>query len=315
MRLQDKVAIVTGSTQGIGEAIALRYAEEGRQSRRRGIEGYRPRGSRCSENAGRGRDRRRIRGRPAPGSAEIKALVDAVLKKFGTIDILVNNAGIDAHRSHRGDHRGRVGCPDGPESQGSVLHDPSCPAGVQTAREKARSSIVSSIWGIGAGPNCPAYCAAKRSAVNLTRAPAVEIGRENINVNLACARQYRHAAQCTPSGAGYGRLYRPHARSRRQAATSFSRRNSPAPPLTLASSIPDAVHGVTIAVDAGSGASVTPITVERHLAATVGKVTLSSESPATAGDGSRGAITLIASFRSLRRAAAAPSGSRRPAPQ
>ena len=52
-------------------------------------------------------------------------------------------------------------------------------------RRKGRGKVinVTSIWGIGAGPNCPAYCASKGGLENLTRALAVEIGKYNINVN------------------------------------------------------------------------------------------------------------------------------------
>ncbi|HHZ75878.1 MAG TPA: SDR family oxidoreductase, partial [Rhodospirillales bacterium] len=42
---------------------------------------------------------------------------------------------------------------------------------------------ISSIAGTGAFPNCPGYCASKGGVVNLTRALAAELGKENINVN------------------------------------------------------------------------------------------------------------------------------------
>jgi len=52
-------------------------------------------------------------------------------------------------------------------------------------RERGGGKVIniSSIAGIGAFPNCPAYCASKGGVVNLTRALAVELGKEKININ------------------------------------------------------------------------------------------------------------------------------------
>lgn len=95
MKLKDKVAIVTGSSRGIGRAIALRLAKEGckvvinyhedsngAEETQRAIS----KGSIIIQS-----DVRKV--------AECKKLIDKTIKKFGKIDILVNNAGL----SHRKD--------------------------------------------------------------------------------------------------------------------------------------------------------------------------------------------------------------------
>ena len=92
-RLAGKVAIVTGSSRGIGKAIAERFAAEG---------------AKVTVNwAGRERDAKAVvdginsRGGEAlsigadvSSSAEVKKLVRATMDRFGRIDILVNNAGV-----------------------------------------------------------------------------------------------------------------------------------------------------------------------------------------------------------------------------
>src|SRR5689334_13941957 len=94
MRLEGKNALVTGSDQGIGQAIALRLAEEGA--------GVAINFRKNADGAEETRARIAAMGRPAVSIQadvgvveEARGLVDKAVAALGSIDILVNNAGIE----------------------------------------------------------------------------------------------------------------------------------------------------------------------------------------------------------------------------
>lgn len=88
MRLQDKVVIVTGSTQGVGEGIARRFVAEGASVLLHGLE--RDLGERVLADLGPSRTALHVNDLTKPESAP--ELIDACLARFGRLDALVNNA-------------------------------------------------------------------------------------------------------------------------------------------------------------------------------------------------------------------------------
>jgi 3-oxoacyl-[acyl-carrier protein] reductase len=92
-KLAGKVALVTGSSKGIGAAIALRLAEEGALV---AVNYYSSKESAdivVTEIIKKGGEALAIQGNLSEPK-EIKSVIDATKDAFGTIDILVNNAGI-----------------------------------------------------------------------------------------------------------------------------------------------------------------------------------------------------------------------------
>ncbi|MDB5796931.1 MAG: dehydrogenase [Paucimonas sp.] len=89
MRHQHKTAIVTGSAQGIGLACATRLVQEGAQVMLTDVDATK--GSQAAAALGPGAS---FQAADVSIRADVDALVEAAMQRFGRIDILVNNAGI-----------------------------------------------------------------------------------------------------------------------------------------------------------------------------------------------------------------------------
>ncbi len=92
MKLQGKVALITGGAQGIGKAIALLFAREGAAVVTADINLEKARET-CREIESLGRGALAVGGNVSDGK-EAEAMVQETMKNFGRLDILVNNAGI-----------------------------------------------------------------------------------------------------------------------------------------------------------------------------------------------------------------------------
>ena len=88
MRLKDKVAIVTGATQGIGLACAQRLVQEGARVM---LVDIRQEGEQAGKALG---DAARFFAADVSQKADVDAMIAATIAAFGRIDILVNNAGV-----------------------------------------------------------------------------------------------------------------------------------------------------------------------------------------------------------------------------
>jgi len=179
MRLKDKVAIVTGAGRGIGEAIALLFAEEGANVVVNDVNEADAK-STAEEIKGRGRQAKAVIG-SVTVQGVVQRMVDTAVQEFGTLDILVNNAGIirDA-RLHKmtEEQWDRV---IEVNLKGAFLCT-QCAARVM--REKRYGKIInlsSAMW--KGNPGQLNYSAAKAGIIGLTRTAAKELAPKGINVN------------------------------------------------------------------------------------------------------------------------------------
>jgi len=179
MRLKDKVALVTGAGRGIGEAIALLFAEEGANVVVNDVNEA-DANSTAEKIKGRGRQARLVIG-SVTVQGVVQRMVDTAVQEFGTLDILVNNAGIiqDA-RLHKmtEEQWDRV---IEVNLKGAFLCT-QCAARVM--REKRYGKIInlsSAMW--KGNPGQLNYSAAKAGIIGLTRTAAKELAPKGINVN------------------------------------------------------------------------------------------------------------------------------------
>ena len=108
MKLKGKAALVTGSSGGIGQSIAIRLAEKGAkivvnyrsnpEGAEETIKAIKATGGDCTMADGFcDRDRGYSIGANLGIVDDVRKLIDQSIEHFGTLDILVNNAGIEEH--------------------------------------------------------------------------------------------------------------------------------------------------------------------------------------------------------------------------
>lgn len=182
MKLSDKVAVVTGSSRGIGRAIAIRFAREGADV----VINY----SRDADSAAEVLQNVEKLGRKGLGVQadmsrvdDARRLVSQAQAHFGRIDVLVNNAGIEVHAPFWEVTEADYDRVLAVNLKGVFF---ATQAFVNFLREGNRSGKVINISSCHEElpfPNFAPYCASKGGVRMLTRTLAVELGPLGITVN------------------------------------------------------------------------------------------------------------------------------------
>ena len=182
MRLKDRIALVTGSSRGVGRAIALAYATEGakvmvnytsnEKAAKEVVEAIQKMGSQAVA----------VKADVAK-KAEAEALVKATVDHFGGIDVLVNNAGftrpammtkmteqqwdevVDLHL------KGAFLC-----TQAAAQH--------MIAKNRGKIINITSVAGVVGTVGQINYSAAKGGVISMTKSMARELARYNICANV-----------------------------------------------------------------------------------------------------------------------------------
>jgi 3-oxoacyl-[acyl-carrier protein] reductase len=181
MDLSGKTAIVTGSSRGIGKAIALRLAGAGADVVINGSHTPEAMAATAGEVRALGRQALAIAADVA-SAEDVNRLVDAVVKAWGRIDILVNNAGVT---------RDGLVMRMTDEDWDTVLDTDLksaflCCRAVLRPMLKARAGRIiniASVIGLMGNPGQANYAAAKAGILGLTRSLAKEVGSRGITVN------------------------------------------------------------------------------------------------------------------------------------
>jgi len=183
MRLEGKVALITGGTSGIGSATAARFADEGASVAITGRNAER--GEQVVQDiVENGGEALFIRS-DVRNAEDCRQAVDQTLERFGKIDVLFNNAGVFHPKS----------VPDCTEEEWDETIDSSLKGAFLMSKyvlpsmiARGSGSIIhtSSGWGILGGDKAAAYCAAKGGLIVMAKAMAIDHGPDGIRVNCVC---------------------------------------------------------------------------------------------------------------------------------
>lgn len=180
MKLENRVAIVTGAAEGIGKSIAAEFVKEGAKVVVADINFNEAK--KTAEQLGENAFAVNV---DVTNKSQVDKMVAASIEKFGKVDILVNNAGIV--------RKGWV--KDLPEEtwddvltinlKGTFL----CSQAILPEMIKnnyGRIVTISSIAGKQGEAAGSAYCASKFGQIGFTQALALEVAGNNITVNAVC---------------------------------------------------------------------------------------------------------------------------------
>jgi glucose 1-dehydrogenase len=182
MKLEGKVALVTGSAQGIGQAIAIRLAQEGADI----IVDDRALGQSAQETADAitklGRRVHMIQGDLANTEDDRRVISEGV-EKLGKIDILVNNAGVEKHADFWDVTEKDFDFVLQINLRGTFFITQDFVNHLRATNRPGRIINISSVHEELPFPHFSTYCASKGALKMLCRDLAVELGPLGITVN------------------------------------------------------------------------------------------------------------------------------------
>ena len=192
MLLEDRVAIVTGGSSGIGRGICLEFAREGAKVVVADVDDVPKRGKyhETDERPPTAKEIDRLGGQALfvkgdiAEEGSVRNLIEATVRHFGGIDILVNNAGVYVPGTSQ-----EISIEDwdrvvGVDLRAIFLTTKFALPHIQRS-QAGRIINISSVHAFGGGGG-PPYAAAKAGVVNMTRDTAVEVGNDGITVNAIC---------------------------------------------------------------------------------------------------------------------------------
>ncbi|HEX8359510.1 MAG TPA: SDR family oxidoreductase [Longimicrobium sp.] len=180
MRLQDRVAVITGAGSGIGRAMSMLFAREGARVLAADLDG-----AAAEETA-------RLVGAGCVAMAvdasqpeQVHAMIERAVAEMGRIDVLCNNAGI-------GSTTDVVDCEPDDWDRVMTVNVRSvflgCKYAVPHMVRQGRGAIVNtaSVAGMVGVPKRASYCASKGAVIALTRQVAMDFVKQGVRVNCVC---------------------------------------------------------------------------------------------------------------------------------
>ncbi|MBI5035260.1 MAG: 3-oxoacyl-ACP reductase FabG [Chloroflexi bacterium] len=190
MRLENKIAIVTGGASGIGRATVLKLASEGAKVAIADVVSQQEAACKVVDEVQAAGGAAIALAANVASRSDVEAMVDAVLKQFGRLDILVANAGItrDAFTIRKTKEGEIKKMSD--DQWDAVLNVNlkgtwlCCQAAaLPMVEQKSGKMSLTASFGIRGNMGQANYAASKAGIVGLTRTLALEFARFNVNVN------------------------------------------------------------------------------------------------------------------------------------
>jgi glucose 1-dehydrogenase len=184
MRLNNKIALITGGSQGIGRAIAVRFAAEGAKVAisGRGLDALNETAAYISEQGG----QVLIFEGDVQYKEQVEQMVDSVINHWGRIDILVNNAGVNHTAAFLEITEEDWDWHMNINLKGTFLV--SQRVSLEMVKQNQGGSIIqmSSVNGLAAEANQAHYNATKGGINLLAMSMALELAQYDIRVNALC---------------------------------------------------------------------------------------------------------------------------------
>lgn len=181
MKLQDRIAVITGAGRGIGRGIADRFVAEGATVVIAEIDAETGAATAADIEAAGGRAL--FVETDVADRASVDRMVQTVVERFGGLHVLVNNAGLTGYDgafldlpAERWERILQV-------NQTGVFHCSQAAARVMADAGTGAILHITSVNGVVPMPRCAAYGAAKGALIALTRAMATDLAGAGIRVN------------------------------------------------------------------------------------------------------------------------------------
>ncbi len=178
-RLKGKVALVTGGASGIGEATVRLFIEEGASVALADLQD--DRGQQLAKETG-----ATYLHADVSREADVKAMVDEAMRRFGRLDCLFNNAGY----AGVGGRIEQIPVGGFDDTMGVLVRGVflGMKHAAPVMKRQGAGSIIStaSVAGLRTGLGPHVYSAAKAAVIQLTRSVAMELGESGVRVNCIC---------------------------------------------------------------------------------------------------------------------------------